>query len=121
MRKLIHLKIFSLVLLAVILTVTVNGVYGSASSIQSHVTDVSDQEEPLEISAPLPQPCSPFGQCKDYDGCDTCVNCACHTPLPFQQFQLSYNPIISDVTIPHPFMRFPEVYLSKFIPPQNLA
>lgn len=121
MRKSIHLKIFLLVLLAVIQTVAVNGVYGSACSMQSYVTDVSDQDVPMEISASLPQPCSPCGQCKDYDGCDTCINCACHTPLPFQQFQLSYNPIISDLTIPYPFKSFPEVYLSKFIPPQNLA
>ena len=121
MRKSIHLKIFLLVLLAVIHTVAVNGVYGSACSMQSHVTDVSDQEVPLEISASLQQPCPPFEQCKDYDGCNTCINCACHAPLSFQQFQLSYNPSISDLTIPDPFKSFPEVYLSKFIPPQNHA
>ncbi len=121
MQKSIHLKIFLLVLLVAIQTVAVNGLYGSACSMQSHVTDVSDQEVPLEISTPLQQPCSPFGQCKDYDGCDTCINCACHAPLSCQQFQLSYNPIVSDLAISDPFMRFPEVYLSKFIPPQNLA
>jgi hypothetical protein len=123
MRKLIPLKFLSLVLLVVMLTVAINGVLESAHAMQSQVTS-SDEKDGLhsEIAAPHQCPCTPLEQHKDYDGCDTCVNCACHAPLTIQPFQLSYNPsILDNMYASDPFKHLPEVYLSKFIPPQNQA
>lgn len=121
MRKLIHLKFFSLILLVVMLTATINVVHESAHAMQGHVTAASDQVSPSDISTSHPSPCSPLEHHKDYDGCDSCINCACHAPLTIQQFQLGYNPIIIHLSTYDPFKHVPEVCLSKFIPPQNLV
>jgi hypothetical protein len=118
MRKLIPLKFISRFLLVVILTVTINGMHESAHAIQSHVKMANDQSF-SESSSPHQCPCSPLEQHKDYDGCDTCINCACHAPLPVQHIKLSYNPSILDLQTFDPFKFLPEVYLSKFIPPQK--
>lgn len=120
MRRLIPVKFLSWVLLVVTLAVTFNCVHASAHAMQGHVTAASDRPH-SEISVSHQCPCAPSEQHEDYDGCDTCVNCACHAPLAMHQFQLSYNPIILDLSIFDPFTRLPEVYLSKFIPPQNQA
>jgi hypothetical protein len=103
------------------LTVTITGVHESAHAMQSHVTAPSDQASPSEISASHQCPCAPLEQHEDYDCCDTCSNCSCHAPLTIQPLQLSYSPIILDLSTPDTFKHLPEVYLSKFIPPQNPA
>jgi len=41
--------------------------------------------------------------------------------LTIHPFQLSYNPSIIDFGTSEEFKHLPEVYLPKFIPPQNLA
>ena len=122
MRKHIPLKIFSWILLVLMLAVTIDGALERAHVMQSHVIAASDQTSPSGISASHHCPCAPLEQHKDYDGCDTCVDCACHAPLPIQTFQLSYNPsILDNLSGSDPFKFLPEVYLSKFIPPQNPA
>ena len=121
MQKHIPLKIFSWIILVLMLTVTIDGVHESAHAMQGHVTAAIDPASPSEISSSHQCPCFPLEQHKDYDGCDSCDNCACHAPLTMQQFQLSYNPVISDLSMADPFRYLPEVYLSKFIPPQKQA
>lgn len=104
------------------LAVTVHGLSENASAMQSHVTAASDSTSYPGIFASHPCPCAPLKQHNDYDDdCNTCINCSCHAPLAVQQSLLSYNPIILDLPTPDPFKCFPEVYLSKFIPPHNLA
>lgn len=112
MRKFIHLKFFSSVLLLVMLSVTINGAHESAHAMQSPASSAS--------SAPAPDdtPCTPFEHHQDYDGCDSCVNCACHASMPVLSFNLGYNPVISALSTSDPFKYLPEVYLSKFVPPQ---
>lgn len=122
MRKQIPLIFFSRLLLMVMLAVMGNGVHESAHGMQTHVTAASDQASPSEISASHQCPCAPLEQHNDYDGCDTCVNCTCHAPLTIQPFQLSYNPsILDNLYASDPFKHLPEVYLTRFIPPQSLA
>lgn len=118
MRKLIPLKFFSRLLLVVMLTVTINGVHESAHAMQCHVNAANDQSL-LEISSTHQCPCSPLEQLKDYDGCDNCDNCVCHAPLTVQQFKTDYSPSVLDLLTFDPFRFLPEVYLSKFIPPQK--
>jgi hypothetical protein len=118
--KLIHPRIVSWLLLSIMLTVTFLGVYESAA-MDSHVPAARDQVSCCDISASHQAPCSPLEQHSDYDGCDTCDDCGCHAPLTAPPFQLSYNPIVSDHGSHDPFQFLPEVYLSKFIPPENQA
>jgi len=118
MRKLIPLKLVSRLLLVVMLTVTVNCVHESAHAMQGHVNVANDKASLEDISTPHQCPCIPSEEHKDYDGCDNCSNCVCHAPLAVQPFQLGYNPIVLDLRTSELFKHLPEVYLSKFVPPQ---
>jgi len=115
MRKFIHLKFISSILLLVMLAVTINGAHESAHAMQSPAISVGSA---LETPATHDTPCTPFEHNQDYDGCDSCVNCACHASMPVLSFKLGYNPVISDLSTSDPFKYLPEVYLSKFVPPQ---
>jgi hypothetical protein len=118
MRKFIHLKFVSTFLLLAMLTITMNGAHESAHAMQSHVNTASSV---LEAPATQDTPCTPFEHHQDYDGCDSCVNCACHASLTIQPFDFGYNPIILLLKNRVVFEYLPKVYLSKFVPPQNLA
>lgn len=121
MRKLSTQKFISQLMFLVILIMTINGVHGSAHAMQSHVTPSSEQASHSEISVPHQCPCAPHEQHTDYDGCDTCVNCTCHAPLNNESLQIGYNPSILTLHFSDPFKFIPEVYLSKFVPPQIQA
>jgi hypothetical protein len=121
MKKFIPLKFFSLILVVAMLTVTINGVHESAHAMQSHFDTASDQASLLNISDSHQHPFAPLEQHQDYDGCDTCFNCSCHASPIVQPFRLNYNPIIISLASSDPFRYLPEVFLSKFIPPQNHA
>jgi hypothetical protein len=60
------------------LTVAINGVHESAHATQSQVTSSYEKDGLHSEIARLTSACTPLEQHKDYDGCDTCVNCACH-------------------------------------------
>lgn len=119
MRKYIHLKFFAGFLILILLVVTINGEHNNVHAMQSHVTAASERALHPEISVSHQCPCAPLEHHEDYDCCDTCLNCACHAPLTTQPFQISYNPSISDLSTSDIFKHLPEVYLSKFIPPQK--
>jgi hypothetical protein len=117
MQKLIPMKYFSMILLAVILTSTIVCVAQSAHAMQSHALAAGDQVPQTEISTFNHCQSSPFQQ--HDNGCDsTCNNCACHSPLTIQPKQLSYNPFILVLHAYEPFKFLPEVHLPKFIPPE---
>jgi len=121
MLKLIPIQFIARLLLVMMVTLIVYGVYECAHAMQkplsaanySSITDAG-------ISAPHQCPCTPPVH-KDYDGCDTCINCPCHASLTIQQLVLNYNPIILNLGFFDPYQHIPVVFLSKFIPPQNLA
>jgi len=118
--KLIPLKIFSRLLLVIILTITINGVHESAHAMQSLFAATTVQESLSDKSSTHQCPCFPSDQHKDFDGCDTCINCTCHALLFAQELIISYNPSsILALKASDPFKFLPEVYLSKFIPPEN--
>lgn len=122
MRKLIPLKFVSQLLLVIMTIVAVHGVHESAHAMQYSVSSSNDSAiTHAELSAPHQCPCTPPVQHNDYDGCDTCVNCACHAPLSVQQLVINYDPIVVSLHFSDPYQHLPEVFLSKFIPPQNLA
>jgi hypothetical protein len=113
-------KIVTWALLIVTLFVTINCVHESAHAVQRDMAATGDTEQST-VSASHQCPFAPLEQHEDYDGCDACVNCACHAPLAFQQFQLSYRPMILALNTTYLFKHPPEVFLPKFIPPQNKA
>ena len=55
------------------------------------------------------------------DHCDSSCNCPCHAPIAVQPIRAEYAPLVSPLVFIEPFTAFPEVYLPKFIPPQNLC
>lgn len=122
MRKFIPLKYVAQVMLLVMLAVAVHGVHESAHAMQGCVTASDDSViTKAEYSAPHKCPCAPPAEHKDYDGCDTCLNCSCHAPLAVQPLVLNYDPIILNLRFSDPYQYLPEVFLSKFIPPQIQA
>ncbi len=66
-------------------------------------------------------PCCPgdddAGGSHDASGCF----CSCHLPVTVHVPRIHHVPLVGDVSTFEPFTALPEVYLSKFIPPQNQA
>lgn len=122
MNKYIPRHFLSRLLLMVMLTVMGNGLHEGAHAMHTPVTATGDSLSQSEISGSQQCPCTPLEQHNDCDGCDKCVNCTCHAPLTIQPFQIIYNPsILDNLYASDPFKHLPEVYLPKFIPPQNPA
>lgn len=121
MRKFLPLKLLSWLLLVVILTAMTHGLCESAHASQGELSVTWDQGSQSQVSASDQCPCCPLEHNDDQHSCDACINCICHASLTLQQFQLTYTPFIIDLKTSQPFRLLPEVYLSKFIPPQNLA
>ncbi len=46
---------------------------------------------------------------------------SCHLPIVAQALRIHHVPLVSGLSPIEPFTALPEVYLSKFIPPQNQA
>ena len=122
MRRFIPLKFVSRLLLICILLVAVNGVFQSAHAMQSCIATAMDSTiTHVESSTPHGCPSTPSEQHEDYDNCDTCIGCACHASLAAQQLMNNYAPLVLSLRLSDPYQHIPEVFLSKFIPPQNLA
>lgn len=122
MQKIIPIKLVSQLILIVLLTVMINGVHESAHAMQSHVSYLVNQQTlHTESCSAQHCPCAPQEQHKDFDGCDTCTSCACHAPLTVETFALRYDPVVVMFRPFDSFKYLPEVFLSKFIPPQNLV
>jgi hypothetical protein len=129
MRRFTNPKLFSWLLLAVMLTASIHCVFENAYASEgqgvgwAHRANatLSDQISQCQILASDHCPCCPAEHQNDSADCDTCINCICHASLTVQHFSLSYNPFILDLQTSAPFQHIPEVYLAKFIPPQNLA
>ena len=116
MRTPLMIKTVSWVILLAMLVVTTHLVHEEAHALQG--TILSSVHSSID-DCTSHQPPSPSGQQHaDFDGCDTCINCACHAPLAVQQLVVHYNPIILSLGFSDPYQYLPEVYLSKFIPPQ---
>jgi len=121
MTKKLRPKFFSCLLVLAILFATINGACENAHAMQSHYSAASIQVSACGVSASETCPCCPSEhRHSDSDGCNTCLNCICHGSLAMQQFQFGYNPVILDLKRSEPFKYLPEVYLTRFIPPQNL-
>lgn len=102
------------------MAVMVDGLHQCVQASQHHQATFSGQVSDSGVSAADQDHSFPLEH-KDCDVCDTCSNCPCHASLTMQPFQLRYNPSVLELRTDDPFQYLPEVYPSKFIPPQNLA
>ncbi|HEY5974895.1 MAG TPA: hypothetical protein VIU41_09145 [Geobacteraceae bacterium] len=115
-------KICSLLLIVVMLAFSVTGACASAHAIEGQLMAADDHACcAAGISAPQDCPSCPLDDEHGADGCSNCFNCLCHASLLSRPFQLAYQPFILLASCGEPFTALPEVYLPKFIPPQNLA
>ena len=64
---------------------------------------------------------NPRDSCNRNGHCAAACYCACHLPVTMQPLQLHHAPVMSRLVTGEPFTFLPEVYLPRFIPPQNLA
>jgi hypothetical protein len=120
MRISLPLTFIYRIILFVILTTLINGVYGSAYITECHAAGASSPAVlSSDVATPHECPGSSDGQHPDHDGCTQCVNCACHAPLTMHPFQLVYNPVIADLPTTVPLTILPEVFLSLFVPPDS--
>lgn len=57
----------------------------------------------------------------DSGHCDSSCSCSCHPPVIGQPVRIRLDEIVIDLVFLEPFTALPEVYLPKYIPPQNVA
>lgn len=112
-----HVRYISGILLLVLLTVTLNCVHESVHALQHRMLAACDHGS----VAPHGEQSAPDSQHTDNDCCTDCGNCAAHAPLAGRQLAIAYAPLVSTMKAPEPFRHLPEVFLAKFVPPQNLS
>ena len=66
-------------------------------------------------------PACPGGGPAEKDHCSSSCYCSCHLPVSEQPLQIRHSSIVADLISFESFTALPEVYLAKFIPPQNQA
>lgn len=69
------------------------------------------------------EPCQdcPGDSHSDTGSRDLLCDCPCQPTLIEPLTQLGHFPLVEDLVLPERFTAFPEIYLTKFVPPQNLA
>lgn len=116
------LKTFSWMLFLVMLAVTLHCVNESAHAMHGTFSvschDAACDNEP---AGDHHSPSSPTNQDHDHSDCDSCISCVCQGLISHRLPQLVYNPLILQLATLDRFKHLPEVYLPKFIPPQNLV
>jgi len=93
------------------------GVCKNAHAMQC--ADTPSCEQTLSLADSSPQcPCCPLEQQSRESACDFSCDCACHVSLSLHPFSFNYTPVFSELQSFDPFAFLPQVFLSKFIPPQ---
>jgi hypothetical protein len=64
---------------------------------------------------------SPLDQHGTADDCHDCAGCDCHSLVSGQPIRIVFNLVSLEVGTSDPFQYLPEVYLSRFVPPQIRA
>lgn len=118
MNRQLFRKYISFLTAIVILSIAVNGFCRSSDNVE--FTDaVKSVQNVTYLSAINKQlPLSPGNKSTQPDHCSSTCYCSCHAPLTLQPVRLCYSPQIDSLLFYETFQAIPEVYLSKFIPPQ---
>ena len=109
-------KSIALILLLVMISISLGGVVCLGADIHA-----SHGAKAAAIDLHGDAPCCPDGEHSDGDHCQSCLSCPCHAPLAGDTFQLHYSPSFRILLFVEHHTAPPDVYLSKFVPPQNLA
>ena len=110
-------------LASLVLIVTILAASGLCSCLDSHAAEQSSAASVAAgCDAPADHcPACPDGDHSSPDHCPSSCYCSCHVPLTVQAVRIQHSPVITDLVFFESFTAIPEVYLPKFIPPQNLA
>lgn len=110
-------KLMSLFLVVMIFTAS-----GLCSCLDSNAAQQSAAASvATECGGSAHCPACPGDDTPDSDHCASSCYCSCHLPLTVQTVQIEHSPVITELFFFESFTSIPEVYLPKFIPPQNLA
>ncbi|TSK08257.1 MAG: hypothetical protein FPO08_02795 [Geobacter sp.] len=121
MRTFIPIRFLSILLLAVTFSTLLGGVLDSAHAMQRCVAEAGCEQSLSPQDSDCDLPGCPADDDSSHDGCDLCCDCACHLSLNLDNFSFAYLPLLSEIRTPHRFIYLPEVFLSKFVPPQLRA
>lgn len=114
-------KYISFLMVIVILSIAVNGFCQSSDIVEFSVAAKNVQKDTYIFSIDTQCPESPVNKSAHPDHCSSSCHCSCQAPLTLQSGRLCYSPSIDPLSSFEPFKAIPEVYLSKFIPPQILV
>jgi len=121
MNRQLFQKYISFLMVIVILSIAVNGFCQSSDTVEFSVAAKNIQKGTYISSIDTQCPESPVNKSAQPDHCNSSCYCSCHAPLTLQSVRLCYFPPIDPLSTFEPFKAIPEVYLSKFIPPQIFA
>ncbi|QXM10173.1 hypothetical protein KP002_03380 [Geomonas subterranea] len=121
MRKLFPVKFLSFLLLAVTFCTFLSGACDNAHAFAQcgTVADCVQSDSHADRDCDTPD-CPTQGE-TGHDDCDFCCDCACHVSLSVGHFSLEYYPVFAALQSFDRFTFIPEVFLSKFVPPQLRA
>ena len=109
-------KSIALILLLVMVSIALGGVVCRGADPHAH--------QGVKVSAVDfhgDAPCCPDTGHSDGDHCQSCLSCPCHAPLAGDTIQFNHSPSFRLLSFVEHHTAPPDVYLSKFVPPQNLA
>ena len=116
-------KFVSLLLLAVVIAASVAGLCRETHAAEQCWGGHGDRETAASSLAVQADQCPscPADEQSHHNDCDSSCYCSCHLPLTIHFAGHNYAPPVSRLVSYDAFFRFPEVFLSKFVPPQILA
>jgi len=113
MGRILSTKSIALILLLVLVSSALGGVVCLGAG--SHAAEAS------VVDCHGDAPCCPDTGQGDGDHCRSCLSCPCHAPLAGDTLHLRYSPSFRILSFVEHHTAPPDVYLPKFVPPQNLA
>jgi hypothetical protein len=114
-------KSASLLLIVMILAASGFSLCGGAHA-QEHAWGGESRESSAAASVAADHcPGCPDGGHAGADHDASSCYCSCHLPLTEQFVRIQHDPVIAELVSFEPFSVLPEVYLPRFIPPQNLV
>ena len=112
---------FSRFLLLILLTPLINCKFAPAHAMQTVVATANTIESFAVVSL-MHTDQKPSHKNHEHSGeCHVCSNCTCHVLLPVQTIMLDFKPVITSFCSFKIIAGLPEVTLSRFIPPRNVA
>lgn len=121
MKRILYEKCISFLMVVVMFTISVTGIYRSALATECpgdvKYGQCAGSPSPVEKACPS----CPVDDHSVPDHCDSSCYSPRHAPLTVPAVQIVYLPLISQLEFYEPFKALPEVYLPKFIPPDILA